>query len=106
MTSTHQPAVDLSVGEHIDSVLKACSLSASKFAEAIGMSPQAVSFMRAGTRSVPADKVPLICQMSGETVRRWHLRPDDWHRIWPELVNTEGAPPVPAAEPAQEVSRG
>jgi DNA-binding transcriptional regulator YdaS (Cro superfamily) len=28
-------------------------------------------------------------------IRRWHLRPDDWHRIWPELVGAEGAPPVP-----------
>lgn len=27
--------------------------------------------------------------------RRWHLRPDDWHRIWPELVGAEGAPPPP-----------
>ena len=27
---------------------------------------------------------------------RWDLRPDDWHRIWPELIGTEGAPAVPA----------
>ena len=27
---------------------------------------------------------------------RWELRPADWHRIWPELVGTEGAPAVPA----------
>lgn len=24
----------------------------------------------------------------------WDLRPDDWHRIWPELVGTKGAPDV------------
>lgn len=24
--------------------------------------------------------------------RRWHFRPDDWHRIWPELIGTPGAP--------------
>ena len=29
-------------------------------------------------------------------VRRWDLRPDDWHRIWPELVGVDGAPTVPA----------
>jgi len=29
-------------------------------------------------------------------MRRWDLRPDDWHRIWPELIGAEGAPPVPA----------
>jgi hypothetical protein len=33
-------------------------------------------------------------------VRRWDLRPDDWHRIWPELIGTDGAPEVPAAQEA------
>jgi hypothetical protein len=28
--------------------------------------------------------------------RRWDLRPDDWHRIWPELIGADGAPQVPA----------
>ena len=28
-------------------------------------------------------------------VRRWDMRPDDWHRFWPELIGTEGAPAVP-----------
>jgi len=25
-------------------------------------------------------------------VRRWDLRPDDWHLIWPELIGMDGAP--------------
>ena len=29
-------------------------------------------------------------------LRRWDLRPDDWHRIWPELIGADGAPKVPA----------
>lgn len=33
----------------------------------------------------------------------WDLRPDDWHRIWPELIGAEGAP-EPQAE--QGVSHG
>lgn len=33
-------------------------------------------------------------------LRRWNLRPDDWHRIWPELIGTDGAPEVPAAQEA------
>ena len=33
---------------------------------------------------------------SGGTVKRWDLRPDDWHRIWPELIGADGAP-----EPAE-----
>lgn len=27
----------------------------------------------------------------------WDLRPDDWHRIWPELIGTEGSPDVKEA---------
>lgn len=34
--------------------------------------------------------------------RRWHFRPDDWHRIWPELISAEGAPAVP--EPEQKAA--
>ena len=26
----------------------------------------------------------------------WDLRPDDWHRIWPELIDTDGAPQLHA----------
>jgi DNA-binding transcriptional regulator YdaS (Cro superfamily) len=25
-------------------------------------------------------------------IRRWHLRPADWHLIWPELIGADGAP--------------
>lgn len=32
-------------------------------------------------------------QSSG-VVRRWHMRPVDWHRIWPELIGLDGAPPA------------
>ena len=27
----------------------------------------------------------------------WDLRPSDWHRIWPELIGSPGAPDAPAA---------
>lgn len=37
---------------------------------------------------------------SGRAVRRWNLRPHDWHRIWPELIGAEGAPVVPNTEEA------
>lgn len=49
-----------------------------------------------------ADRIPSpencvsIEQATGSAVRRWDLRPDDWHRIWPELIDTEGAPAVEA----------
>jgi DNA-binding transcriptional regulator YdaS (Cro superfamily) len=32
---------------------------------------------------------------TGGKVMRWDLRPDDWHRIWPELIGADGAPEVP-----------
>lgn len=36
-----------------------------------------------------------IERATGGRVRRWNLRPEDWHRIWPELIGTDGAPEVP-----------
>ena len=36
-------------------------------------------------------------QASGGIVRRWDLRPDDWHVIWPELLQVPGRPELPVA---------
>jgi DNA-binding transcriptional regulator YdaS (Cro superfamily) len=36
-----------------------------------------------------------IEQATAGAVRRWDLRPADWHRIWPELIGAEGAPTIP-----------
>jgi hypothetical protein len=36
----------------------------------------------------------LIERNSGGRVRRWHTRPADWARIWPELIGTHEAPIV------------
>jgi len=39
---------------------------------------------------------PELCvdieRATDRMVRRWALRPIDWHRIWPELVGADGAP--------------
>lgn len=47
---------------------------------------------------------PAICAQaevhSGGAVTRIDLRPSDWHRIWPELIGTPGAPPVLSEERA------
>lgn len=51
-----------------------------------------------GRRSMsPADAVRVESE-SGGVVRRWDLRPDDWPRIWPELIGTPGAPAVDKVE--------
>lgn len=47
--------------------------------------------------------IPLAVGIERETagaVRRWTLRPNDWHLIWPEIVTAEGAPPTPSKEVA------
>jgi DNA-binding transcriptional regulator YdaS (Cro superfamily) len=44
---------------------------------------------------------PEVCvsieKATGGVVKRWDLRPEDWSRIWPELIGMEGAPEVPQA---------
>lgn len=42
----------------------------------------------------------LIEAASGGAVRRWHLRPRDWQRIWPELLHVEGRPDFAEAKAA------
>ena len=50
-----------------------------------------------------ADRLPspenCVCieQATDGAVMRWDLRPDDWHRIWPELIGAEGAPDITKA---------
>lgn len=41
-----------------------------------------------------------IEQATEGAVRRWDLRPDDWHLIWPELLGVEGAPAIEPAKAA------
>lgn len=42
----------------------------------------------------------VIEEKSDQKVRRWDLRPDDWHLIWPELREAPGAPRVPKLKKA------
>ena len=50
-------------------------------------------------RAPSPENCVAIERATGTAVMRWDLRPDDWHRIWPELIDTEGAPSTP--EPAK-----
>jgi DNA-binding transcriptional regulator YdaS (Cro superfamily) len=45
----------------------------------------------------PAECV-RIERESLQELRRWDLRPKDWHLIWPELIGADGAPELPEAE--------
>lgn len=68
-------------------------------AEKVGVDEQYLYQCMTGRRAMKAEEAVRIERDSGQKVRRWHLRPDDWHRIWPELIGTEGAPATP--EPAK-----
>lgn len=41
---------------------------------------------------------------SGGAVMRWELRPNDWHRIWRDLIGADGAPEPPATKPMPEAA--
>ncbi|MHB0920618.1 MAG: YdaS family helix-turn-helix protein [Thiomonas delicata] len=61
-------------------------------ARMIGVRPPTMHQWIKGLRPVPPRRCYAI--ESALAVRRWDLRPDDWHLIWPELVGTEGAPSI------------
>lgn len=48
-----------------------------------------------GERPLSPKKCVEVEVKSGGELRRWDLRPNDWHLIWPELVGKRGAPPIP-----------
>jgi DNA-binding transcriptional regulator YdaS (Cro superfamily) len=74
--------------------------SAARLAGALKIPPELVSQWRTRARPVPLERCPDIERVTGGAVRRWDLRPEDWHRIWPELVGQEGAPDIPSTAAA------
>jgi DNA-binding transcriptional regulator YdaS (Cro superfamily) len=71
-----------------------------ELARQLSVTVSAVHQWRHGARSVPVERVVQIERLTGGRVRRWDFRPDSWHRIWPELIGTPGAPDVPEQEAA------
>lgn len=63
-------------------------------AKRLGVSAQRLSNWL--DRGVPLDFCPVIEQATSGAVMRWDLRPDDWHRIWPELRRRKDAPAIAA----------
>lgn len=74
----------------------------SAFAGRLGITPIYLSQLAA--RQDGRMPSPELCvRMEVETersLRRWDLRPDDWYLIWPELIETDGAPVVPTERAA------
>jgi DNA-binding transcriptional regulator YdaS (Cro superfamily) len=73
-------------------------LSREAFAERVGTKLGHLRNVGYGLRPCAPELATAIELDSGRTLRRWDLRPEDWHRIWPELIGTEGAPAVEPAE--------
>ena len=48
-----------------------------------------------GRKAMSAAEAVRVEIESGRALMRWHLRPADWHLIWPEFIGTDGAPAVP-----------
>lgn len=63
-----------------------------RLAEKAGLTAAFLSQIASGVRPVPPIRCAAIELATGLVVRRWHMRPDDWHQIWPELVNDPAAP--------------
>lgn len=85
----------------LNRAIEACGSGVGGFAKGIGVSQTAVSNWRTRMQEGKQDAVPSnhcseIERVTAGAVRRWDLRPDDWHRIWPEIIDHPDAPPVPA----------
>ena len=59
-------------------------------AEKINKSSSYLWQLSDGRRSCPANLAPMIEQSTEGKVTRKDLRPDDWHLIWPELIDQDG----------------
>lgn len=81
--------------------------SATRLAQAIGMGVkrQNVEYWLEAGR-VPVEFCAALERATDGLVRRWHLRPNDWFCIWPELIGNDGAPDLlaPTPTPTQEPS--
>jgi len=79
--------------------------SQTALATILGVRQPTVSEWVRGDRPVPIERCTAIEQATARAVMRWDLRPDDWHRIWPELIGTDGAPVPGAAATTQQETR-
>jgi hypothetical protein len=76
------------------------------FAVAVGLTSDApVRQWAKGNTRPHIEFAAAVEKATGGEVRRWTMYPESWWRIWPELVGTPGAPPVPdAAVPNQALA--
>lgn len=71
-------------------------------ARILEVAPPTVHEWKVGKRPVPAARCLAIELATQGTVTRKQLRPDDWHKYWPELAQA----PATIAQPAAEAAAG
>lgn len=75
----------------LDTYLKDKNITVRSFADAIGAPAPDVSNWRNGKRPVPPWRCLGIEKTTSGMVSRKDLRPDDWHKYWPELAESDKA---------------
>lgn len=79
--------------------------SGAELARRLGVTPTSVSEWKTGRKTPDPERCVAIEQITNGEVTRIDLRPDDWHRIWPELAAAHpDLVPRPAAEARQEAA--
>lgn len=66
-------------------------------AEKLGIKQPTVSEWARGDRPIPIERCVDIERATDGAVTRRELRPEDWHRIWPELITPDHPAPSRAA---------
>lgn len=64
-------------------------------AEKVGLDEQYLYQCLTGRKDMRPKQAVRVERESGQRLRVWHLRSNDWFEIWPHLIGTEGAPAVP-----------
>lgn len=59
---------------------------ATTLAKRLDISPSYLSQMASGLTPISPERCVAIWQETGGLVTRQEMRPDDWHKIWPELI--------------------
>lgn len=67
-------------------------------AEKVGVNEQYLYQCLTGRKAMKPEEAVRVERESAGQVTRRDLRPEDWHRIWPELVTDEH--PAPDPQPA------
>lgn len=69
-----------------------------RLAEKAGVNEQTLYQSLTGRGGFKPAECVRIERATDNELRRWDLRPNDWHLNWPELIGIEGAPPIPSEE--------